>query len=99
MSNTQPNDEIYERTSDGLNPNVPEPIEQLYIESPSITLVEFREAIQRLLVEAKQKENKRWQKLVLDRQELHSSSPYINVLEYETRNEELQASLKRDGNA
>lgn len=40
--------------------------------------------------EARIDENKTWQKLVLDRQEIHSSSPYINVLEYEQRIEQLK---------
>jgi len=34
--------------------NPPDPVEMLYIESPSITLKQFREAIDRLVTEAKQ---------------------------------------------
>lgn len=33
--------------------NPPDPVEMLYIESPSITLKQFREAIDRLVTEAK----------------------------------------------
>ena len=50
---------------------------------------EAKQRLSRLLIDAKKQENKQWQKLVLDRQELHSSTPYINVLEYEQRIEEL----------
>ena len=36
--------------------NPPDPVEMLYIESPSITLKQFREAIDRLVTEARMNE-------------------------------------------
>lgn len=39
-------------------------------------------------------DNRKWQKLVLDRQALHSSAPYIGVLEYEKHIEELTTQSK-----
>ena len=50
---------------------------------------------QQVAIEAKQNENRRWQKLVIDRQEIHSNSPYIHVLEYEERNEALEKERKQ----
>lgn len=41
--------------------NPPDPVEMLYIESPSISLKQFREAIDRLVTEARIEENNRMQ--------------------------------------
>lgn len=45
--------------------------------------------------EARIDQNKKWQNIVLDRQEIHSASPYISVLEYEKDTERLKHQLQK----
>lgn len=47
------NTPLSERTVDGLNANVPDKIEELYINSSAISLVTFRKCIEQLINKAR----------------------------------------------
>lgn len=80
--------------------NPPDPVEMLYIESPSISLKQFREAIDRLVTEARIEENNRMQveklnlsKLTTDHAEGYNMCATDSNFRIHNRIAELQSQL------